>query len=143
VIKTEIVSGKIEPFPSEDSHHNDGAELVFNGRVRSTENGETIRGLFYEHYEGMAEEELQSLATGTAEKFPISDIFCRHRIGEIPVGESAIHVSIWSEHRAEGLEAMAWFISELKKRVPIWKWAVLENGTKIPSECRHELPTEK
>jgi len=116
---------------------------VFNGRVRSTENGETIRGLFYEHYERMAEEELQSLATGTAEKFPISDIFCRHRIGEIPVGESAIHVSIWSEHRAEGLEAMAWFISELKKRVPIWKWAVLENGTKIPSECRHELPTEK
>ena len=42
MIKIEIVSGKIEPFPSEDSHRNDGAELVFNGRVRSTENGETI-----------------------------------------------------------------------------------------------------
>ena len=25
----------------------------------------------------------------------------------------------------------------LKKRVPIWKWAILKDGTKIPSECRY------
>ena len=143
VIKIEIVSGEIEPFPSEDSHRNDGAELVFNGRVRSTENGETILGLFYEYYEGMAEDELHSLALETTERFPISDLCCQHRVGEIPVGETAMHVSIWSEHRAEGLDAMTWFISELKRRIPIWKWAVLPDGSRIPSECRHELPTEK
>ena len=33
---------------------------------------------------------------------------------------------------------MTWFISELKKRVPIWKWAILEDGSRIPSECSHE-----
>jgi len=33
---------------------------------------------------------------------------------------------------------MSFFIIELKKRVPIWKWAILENGEKIPSECKHE-----
>jgi len=32
---------------------------------------------------------------------------------------------------------MDWFISELKKHVPIWKWAILNNGTKIPSDCIH------
>ena len=33
---------------------------------------------------------------------------------------------------------MTFFIIELKKRVPIWKWAILEDGKKIPSECNHE-----
>jgi molybdopterin synthase catalytic subunit len=32
---------------------------------------------------------------------------------------------------------MSWFISELKKRIPIWKWAIMEDGTRIPSECTH------
>lgn len=138
VVKIEIVTGKIEPFPSDDTRQSEGAELVFNGRVRVTENEENIRGLFYEYYEGMAEEELQNLAVEAAEKFPISDLFCRHRVGEIPVGESALHISIWSVHRTEGLDAMGWFISELKKRIPIWKWAVLPDGTRIPSDCQHE-----
>jgi len=34
--------------------------------------------------------------------------------------------------------AMAHFIAELKKRVPIWKWAILASGEKVPSECVHQ-----
>ena len=44
---------------------------------------------------------------------------------------------IWSKHRREGLEAMDWFISELKKHVPIWKWAIMIDNTRVPSECEH------
>ena len=130
MIKTEIVQGKIDPFPSEDNHTGEGAEVIFNGRVRKTEHGKPIVALEYEQYEGMAGEELEALAKETLEKFPIHDLLCRHRVGEVPVGESSLHISIWALHRKESLDALSWFISELKKWVPIWKWAVYPDGTK-------------
>ncbi|SVD95254.1 uncharacterized protein METZ01_LOCUS448108, partial [marine metagenome] len=40
MIVTEIVPSHIVPFPADDSRRNDGSEIVFNGRVRSTEHGE-------------------------------------------------------------------------------------------------------
>ena len=138
MVKAEIVNGPIDFFPSEDNRQQDGAELVFNGRVRATEDDKNITALEYEYYEGMAEAELTQLAEEAMNKFPIHDLFCRHRIGRVDVGESSLHVSMWSKHRREGLAAMDWFISELKKRVPIWKWAILEDGTRIPSECEHD-----
>ena len=138
MIIVEIVNGPIKFFQTNDHHHQDGAELIFNGRVRATEHGKNITALEYEQYEGMAETELTQLAEETVGKFPIHDLFCKHRIGKINVGETSLHVVIWSKHRKEGLEAMTWFITELKKRVPIWKWAIMEDGRKIPSECSHE-----
>ena len=138
MIKVEIVGFSITPFDSNDNQKEKGAELIFNGRVRGTENGKKIKMLEYEQYEEMAEKELRTIAQEAQNKFPIKDLLCRHRIGEVKVGETSLHVSIWSKHRKEGLEAMSYFIIELKKRVPIWKWAILENGEKIPSECKHE-----
>jgi molybdopterin synthase catalytic subunit len=138
MIIVEIVNGPIKFFQTDDNHQQDGAELIFNGRVRDTELGENITALEYEQYEGMAETELTQLAEETVGKFPIHDLFCKHRIGTINVSETSLHVVIWSKHRKEGLEAMTWFITELKKRVPIWKWAIMEDGRKIPSECSHE-----
>jgi len=92
-------------------------------------------GLFYEHYKGMAENELKRLAEETVKIFRIHDLYCRHRIGIVKVGEISLHVMILSKHREEGLFALEYFIAELKKTVPIWKWALLKNGKKIPSKC--------
>ena len=138
MIKIEIVNGPINFSPNDDNRQQDGAELVFNGRVRATENGEAITVLEYEQYEGMAEAELTQLAEEAEKKFPIHDLFCKHRIGKVEVGETSLHVIIWSKHRREGLDAMDFFITELKKRVPIWKWAILEDGSRIPSKCDHD-----
>jgi molybdopterin synthase catalytic subunit len=138
MVKAEIVNGPIDFFPSEDNRQQDGAELVFNGRVRAMEHGENITALEYEQYVGMAEAELTQLAEEAIKLFPIHDLFCKHRIGKVEVGETSLHVSIWSKHRREGLDAMSWFIIELKKRVPIWKWAILEDGSRIPSKCDHD-----
>ena len=93
--------------------------------------------LEYEQYEGMAEAELTSLAKEVCEIFSVNDILCRHRIGIVNVGETSLHVSIWSKHRREGLDALDYFITELKKRVPIWKWAILIDRSRIPSKCDH------
>ena len=138
MVQTEIIRGKIAHFPSQENRTNDGVELVFSGRVRLREGEKKIIALEYEYNEGMAEKELQTVAEETVQRFPIHDLFCRHRVGRIPVGETSIHVAIWSKHRKEALEAMTWFISELKQRVPIWKWAILVDGSKHSVESlRH------
>ena len=137
MVKVEIVNGSIDFFPPNDNHRQDGAELTFNGRVRSTEHDKNITALEYEKYEGMAELELTQLAEETMGKFPINDLFCRHRVGKVNVGETSLHVVIFSKHREEGIDSLSWFISELKKLVPIWKWAILEDGSRVPSECLH------
>lgn len=98
-----------------------GAELRFNGIVRDMEDGARIAALQYEHYEGMAEQELLRLAGVAVERFSLDALHCVHRVGRIPVGESAVVVLVRSKHRGESLEAMAWFMDELKKVVPIWK----------------------
>ena len=137
MIKVEIIRDPVKLFAINDDRKEDGAELVFNGRVRNMERDKEIIALEYEQYEGMAELELKEIAQRTCKKFPIKDLFCRHRIGMINVGEISLHVVIWSKHRREGLEAMNWFISEIKKHVPIWKWAIMIDNTRVPSECEH------
>lgn len=131
MVQTSITREKISGHLNDDTHVDDGAELVFNGRVRNSEKGDPIIGIEYECYDGMAQKELQKLAEETAEKFHIRDLDCIHRIGYVPIGEASLRVVIWSKHRVEGLEAMAWFISEMKERVPIWKHIVLPNGIKL------------
>ncbi len=104
-----------------------GAELLFTGLVRESEGGRKIRALVYEHYEGMAQKEIEKLGLGAVERFGIVDLHCVHRVGTVPVGEAAIVVLVRSKHREEGLRAMGWFMDELKRVVPIWKTGSVEN----------------
>ncbi|MBA07322.1 MAG: molybdopterin biosynthesis protein MoeE [Candidatus Marinimicrobia bacterium] len=136
MVHVEIVNSPIEFFTHDDGRLQDGAELMFNGHVRDTEHGSKIKSLEYEQYDGMAKAELLQLAENTVKKFPINDLFCKHCIGKVDVGDTSLHVVIWSKHRKEGLDAMSWFISELKNSVPIWKWAILEDGSRVPTECK-------
>ena len=43
MVKVKIINKPITPFISDDSRKQDGAELIFNGRVRNTENGKEIK----------------------------------------------------------------------------------------------------
>ena len=138
MVKVEIIKGPIFPFSADNERTDAGAELTFNGRVRSIEDDKEITDLEYEQYDGMAEKELKIIAEETINKFSIHDLFCKHRVGKVKVGEVSLHVVIWSKHRKEGLDAMTYFISELKRKVPIWKWAIHKDGTKVPSDCTHQ-----
>ncbi len=135
MVTTRIIKNKIPALPSDESHINDGAELQFYGRVREMENGQPIVALDYEYYKGMAEKELQKLGEEAMSRFAISQLDCIHRVGKILVGEASLRVVIWSKHRVEALDAMTWFISQMKRDVPIWKNAVLEDGSRISSTC--------
>lgn len=110
-----------------------GAELVFHGIVRDVEQGRPIRALYYEHYSGMAERELERLAADATAQFGLLDLICIHRIGEVAAGEASLRVVMRARHRAATLDAMAWFINALKRDAPIWKWGVAPDGSRFPS----------
>jgi len=132
--KISITNTQIPQLISTDLFDNAGSEIIFHGRVRDMENGQKIVALDYEQYEGMAKKKLSAIADDTKKKFGLTDIHCLHRIGRIPVGEISVRIIIWSKHRAGGLNALDWFITQLKTDVPIWKWGVNSDGERFPSD---------
>lgn len=133
MVTTRLISGPLPPFDRRPPREVTGAEVIFHGRVRGEEEGRKIVALDYEAYTEMAEKELRAIGEEVAEKYSIQDLFCDHRVGEVPVGEVSLRLVIWSRHRGEALEAVAWFVKELKERVPIWKWGITADGERFPS----------
>ncbi len=134
MIRTHIIEGPLAPADHALADTGrDGAIVNFSGLVRGTEGGGSIRALYYEAYSTMAAQELARLADETVAKFDLTDLLCDHRIGAVPVGEAAIYVTIRSPHRQAALDGMSWFISELKQRVPIWKWGISPTGDRTPT----------
>lgn len=98
-----------------------GAWVEFRGVVRDKENGQKISALEYEAYPEMAEREIWRLLTEISQKNPCLAAKVIHRIGVIPVGETAIYIGIASAHRGEAFALLAEFMNRLKQDVPIWK----------------------
>ena len=84
-----------------------GAWVEFRGVVRGEENGAAIAALEYEAYSPMAENEMRRLIREICRVRPCLAARVIHRIGVIPVGETAIYVGIAGKHRAEAF-AKAW-----------------------------------
>jgi len=107
----------------------DGAAVVFEGVVRNQTHGRQTLYLDYEAYEGMALQQLESLATQAIEKFQIRDVAVVHRLGRLEVGEISVLIVVASAHRAPAFDACRWLIDTLKRTVPIWKKEYFEDGS--------------
>lgn len=111
------------PLPAPARDPETGAIVTFSGTVRAGEDGRTISHLAYEHYEGMAQQQMRRLLEEAALRWPILAAALHHRTGPVPVGEASVIVAVAASHRAEAFEAARFLIDELKARVPIWKAA--------------------
>jgi molybdopterin synthase catalytic subunit len=103
-----------------------GAVVRFEGRVRADEQGRTIRALIYEAYQPMAERQIEKILRELRTKHPCLSVRVRHRLGEVPVGETAIVIETLAAHRAEAFALTAAFMDRLKQDVPIWKMKAVE-----------------
>jgi molybdopterin synthase catalytic subunit len=130
----------LPPWAPETPRPDAGAELVFHGRVRDAEEGVPVTAIEYEAYEPMALAELRALADELLRRFPVHDLECIHRVGVVPVGEASLRVVLRSAHRTEAIEALVWFVRELKVRVPIWKWGITAEGRRFASHTRSAGP---
>ncbi len=121
-IEIQITSAPITaPKLTEEFSGSAGAVAEFSGNVRDLENGQKISALEYDAYSPMAENQMRQILESLAEKHPCLVVRVIHRIGVIPVGETAIYVGIIGKHRGEAFALLAEFMNRLKQDVPIWK----------------------
>lgn len=106
----------------------DGAVVVFNGVVRADNNGEKVKKLELQRYEGMTESELEKVKEEAINNFEITDLVIVHRHGEMEVGDNIVGIVASAPHRTEAFEACKYSIDRIKEKVPLWKRETTESG---------------
>ena len=107
----------LEQFRSECS----GAEVVFNGIVRTPNKGSDVLYLEFEAYEALFHNEMKRIAETLESQFQINTLVLHHRIGRVLPGELAVVAVVYSQHRKDAFAACEALMNELKATVPIWK----------------------
>lgn len=95
-----------------------GAIATFLGRVRA-DDGVTLLEL--EHYPGMTETALRTLAEEARARWMLSNVRIVHRVGSMAPGEAIVFVGTAAAHRGEALASCAFLIDRLKVDAPFWK----------------------
>ncbi|KAI8821856.1 Molybdopterin biosynthesis MoaE, partial [Fimicolochytrium jonesii] len=111
-----------------------GAISTFSGTTRNnfTVNGVKKRVLLlsYEAYEPMALSELRLIIKEAHVRYPtILKVGIAHRTGDVPVAEASVVIATSSPQRKDAMHATEWILDELKRRVPIWKKEVYDDGS--------------
>lgn len=103
-----------------------GAIVTFSGLCR--DEGGKLASLELEHYPGMAEAEIMSIAEEACARWPVSDVLVIHRVGKITVGGNIVLVICASPHREAAFLAASYLMDFLKTKAPFWKKEHLANG---------------
>lgn len=112
-----------------------GAVVTFDGMVRNHNDGKKITNLYYECYQPMALKVMNEIKEEALKKWDVKNIIAVHRIGNIPIGETAVWIGVSSVHRKETFEACKFMIDEIKHKVPIWKKETYADGTSLWVDC--------
>lgn len=123
------------------NHAKAGALANFEGRVRDNHLGRQVKALEYEAAPVLAQREFVQIVDVVKKDLPIIEVLCVHRIGHLDVGETAIWLGVLAPHRAEAFAACEQIMSDLKKRLPIWKKEFFVDGSETwvddPCSCVH------
>ena len=98
-----------------------GASVDFWGVVRTLEDGREISGIEYEAHQTMAQRQMELIAEAARTDFGLEEVTLQHRIGFVAAGEASLFLRVASAHREAAFRASSWIVTELKKKVPIWK----------------------
>ncbi len=105
-----------------------GGVGCFVGLVRDSAGGQPIRSMTLEHYPGMTERALASIAAEAEARWALQGCVVVHRHGRLLPGEPIVLVLTASRHRQAALDATAFLIDWLKTRAPFWKQEELADG---------------
>lgn len=98
-----------------------GAMVSFTGLVRDLNDGARVSQLTLEHYPGMTEQVLDTLAQQATDRWQLVGCVIIHRVGPLQPNDRIVFVAVASAHRAAAFRACEFLIDELKTRAPFWK----------------------
>ncbi|MGH6635702.1 MAG: molybdenum cofactor biosynthesis protein MoaE [Gammaproteobacteria bacterium] len=105
-----------------------GATAVFVGTMRDFNQDTAVAAMTLEHYPGMTEKHLESIAHEAKSRWAILDTLILHRVGQLQPHEPIVLCAVWSAHRHAAFAACRFLIEELKSRAPFWKKEQTESG---------------
>lgn len=115
-----------------------GAVVVFSGTARDhAPDRPGVEQLDYEAYEEQVEPRLRTIADEARMRWPtLGRIVLIHRVGVVPVTESAVVVAVSAPHRDEAFAAARFGIDAIKASVPIWKHERWDGGEAWGSDAQ-------
>jgi molybdopterin synthase catalytic subunit len=108
-------------------HKDMGAIVTFTGIVRDVPD-DPLEAMEIEHYPGMTESALRSMAEQAIARFSLGDALVIHRYGTLVPGEMIMMVATAARHRKDAFDAAEFLMDYLKSRAPFWKREITKNG---------------
>lgn len=130
-VDVKVVRDTIDPSVIAEAvrRSSNGAVITFEGVTRDETDGERVLHLEYETDEHMAEKVLGQVLVETANRFGISEMTARHRVGRLEIGEVSLVVTAGAPHRLEAFLATQYAVDRIKHIVPVWKKEFFANGS--------------
>jgi len=98
-----------------------GAIASFVGLARDHNDGSGVSAMTLEHYPGMTEKALATLADEACARWTLLDVTVIHRVGRLLPGDPIVLVAVASSHRGDAFAACEFIMDALKTRAPFWK----------------------
>ena len=98
------------------------AVAVFVGRVRpTTMDGRSLQALELEHYPGLCERQIATMAKRLQRQHGAGAVLVLHRVGLLYPSEPIVLVAVESDRRGTAQRCSVELLEELKHRAPFWK----------------------
>lgn len=107
-----------------------GAIATFTGLVRDQSTDQDLIALELEHYPGMTEKALKSIAHSAMKKWEINDLVIIHRVGRLKPADNIVIVAVASAHRKQAFNACEYLMDFLKTQAPFWKKEITKQREK-------------
>lgn len=108
--------------------HSVGATTLFVGKVREMNLGDSVSGLYLEHYPAMTEKALREIVDEAKSRWELQRVAVIHRIGQLYTGDEIVLVGVSSAHRGNAYHANEFIIDYLKTKAPFWKRETTDHG---------------
>jgi molybdopterin synthase catalytic subunit len=120
---------RVEALMAEVAGPGRGATAVFVGSVRRGQDDGPVARIEYSAHEAMLEAEFDRIVTETVGRWPDARVAARHRLGTVATGEASLAVVVATGHRAAAFDACRHVVEEAKRRLPVWKREILDDGS--------------
>ena len=104
VVQTQDFDLNVEVSLARGDDSNIGAVVSFVGTVWDLE-GESIQKMTLEHYPGMTEKALESIANQAQNRWPLGKVTIIHRVGDLQINDQIVLVVTTSQHRQAAFES--------------------------------------
>ena len=105
-----------------------GAVVTFVGVVRGESEEREVERIEIQVYEEMALKQLKTIRREAMERFEVEEVDIIHRFGGLKVLDNIMMITVGAAHRAEAFDACRYVLENIKRRVPIWKKEVTQEG---------------